>query len=109
MRGDGLTLHREGQVGYQSNVCSRERPGAGTAAQGWAVPVCGGVQSRRDVELRGGQWAQGEWGSQRAFPAYMVLCFCMYGCGDGGQECLIMQESTSSTWGTAVTGLAKCT
>ena len=62
----------EGQVGYQSNVCSRERPGAGTAAQGWAVPVHGGVQSHRDVVLRGGQWAQGsgwDWGSQSAFPA----------------------------------------
>ena len=73
--GDGVDVTwREGtiggQVGYQSNVCSRERPGAGTAAQGWAVPVHGGVQSRGDVALRGGQWARGVgWRSQRAFSA----------------------------------------
>lgn len=61
--GSTQTHAREGQVGYQSNVCSRERPGAGTAAQGWAVPVHGGVQSCGDVALRGGQWVQwGGWG-----------------------------------------------
>ena len=43
---------REGEVGFQSNVCSREWPGAGTAAQGWAVPVYGGVESHGDVALR---------------------------------------------------------
>ena len=65
--GHSLTLHREGQVGYQSNVCSRERPGAGTAAQGWAVPVHGGVLSHGDVALRGGQWARGGSGVSEGF------------------------------------------
>ena len=31
----------------------KEQPGAGTAAQGWAVPIHGGVQSHGDVALRG--------------------------------------------------------
>lgn len=67
---------REGQVGHQSNVCSRERPGAGTAAQGWAVPVHGGVQSRGDVALEG--WAVGAvglgWGDSELQLQQCTVC-----------------------------------
>lgn len=73
--GSTQTHAREGQVGYQSNVCSRERPGAGTAAQGWAVPVHGGVQSCGDVALRGGQWVQWGWaGGTQSYSCSSAQC-----------------------------------
>jgi len=58
MRGDGLALHwGRIRLSIRNNLFSRERPGAGTAAQGWAVPIHGGVQSGGVVAVRG--WAVG--------------------------------------------------
>lgn len=44
-------------MSIRNGLFSREQPGAGAAAEGWAVTIHGGVEGCRDVALTG--WAVG--------------------------------------------------